>query len=155
MTPIDVIWQQKGDSKMALKKIKVLLSQLGIDNHDRGILIVSRALRDAGMEVVYLGGNNTVEQIVRASIQEGVDVVGVSSHGESHLVLAPKLVQCLKEEGLGNVLVILGGLVLEDDIPVMKKAGISEVFTEGAKLDDIVKYIEEKASGKDRVASTR
>ena len=140
---------------MARKRIKVLVSQLGIDNHDRGILIVSRALRDAGMEVIYLGSNNTVEQIVRACLQEGVDVVGVSSHGESHLVLAPKLIQRLKEEGLGDVLVILGGLVLDEDIPIMKKAGISEVFAEGAKLDDIVKYIEEKIGGQDRVAHTR
>ncbi len=84
---------------MTRKKIKVLISKLGIDGHDRVILLVSQALRDAGMEVVYLGVSNTVEQIVRASIHEGVDVVGVSSHGESHHVLAPRLVKCLREEG--------------------------------------------------------
>ncbi len=126
---------------MARKKIRVVLSILGIDGHDRGILVVSRALRDAGMEVIYLGTNNTVEEIVRVSIQEDADVVGVSSHCDAHLTLAPKLVQRLKEEGLGHVSVILGGLVPDEDIPVMKEAGINEIFAEGAKLDDIVKFI--------------
>lgn len=140
--------------KMTKRQIKVIVSQLGIDAHDRGMLIVSRALRDAGMEVVYLGANNTVEQIVRVAVQEDADVVGVSSHGESHLVLAPKLVRRLKEEGLADVLVVLGGLILADDIPIMKKAGISEVFTEGAKLDDIVKYIEDNVGKRRRTAST-
>ena len=147
--------RQKGDSIMARKKIKVIVSKLGIDGHDRGMLVVSRALRDAGMEVIYLGTNNTIEEIVRVSVQEDVDVVGVNCYGDAHLVLAPKLVQRLKEQGLGHVPVILGGLVLDEDIPMMKEAGISEVFGESSKLDDIVKYIEEKTGEQDRKASTR
>ncbi|MFC1924799.1 cobalamin B12-binding domain-containing protein, partial [Chloroflexota bacterium] len=135
---------------MARKKIKVVMSKLGIDGHDRGMLVVSKALRDAGMEVVYLGTTGrTIEDIVRVSVQEDVDVVGVNSYGDAHLILAPKLVQRLKEQGLGHVLVILGGLVPDEDIPMMKEAGISEVFGELSKLDDIVKYIEEKTSGHD------
>lgn len=141
------------DSKMARNQIKVVVSQLGIDNHDRGMLIVCKALRDAGMEVIYLGSNNTVEQIVRVALQEGVDMVGVSSHGEAHLALAPKLVRHMKEAGLDDVLVILGGLILEDDIPKMKAAGIHEVFVEGAKLKDIVKYVEEQVGERRRVAA--
>ena len=128
---------------------------LGIDGHDRGILLVSRALRDAGLEVVYLGSNNTPEEIVQVSIQEDADVVGVSSHCEAHLTLAPKLVQLMKEGSLGHVPVILGGLVLREDIPRMKEAGISEVFEESSNLDDIVKYIKEKAGGQDLVASAK
>lgn len=139
---------------MARKQIKVVVSQLGIDAHDKGMLIVSRALRDAGMEVIYLGANNTPEQIVRVAIQEGADVIGVSSHGESHLVLAPKLAKRLKEEGLEDVVFILGGLILADDIPIMKKAGVTEVFTEGAKLDAIVKFIEDKVDERRLAAST-
>lgn len=138
---------------MARKSIKVVLSMLGIDGHDRGILLVSRALRDAGMEVVYLGSNNTVDQIVRVSMQEDADVVGVSSHCEAHRVLAPKLVQRLKEEGLGDIPVFLGGLILPEDIPGLKQAGITEVFEEGAQLDNIVKHVELEAGARSCVAS--
>ena len=132
---------------MARKKIKVLISKLGIDGHDRGMLVVSRALRNAGMEVVYLGVNITVEEIVQVSTQEDVDIIGVSSHSDAHLTLAPKLVRRLKEEGMGHVPIILGGLILDDDIPLMKEAGVSKIFRELAKSNDIVKYIEETQSG--------
>ena len=125
--------------------MKVLLTKLGLDGHDRGVVVVAMALRDAGMEVMYLGRHQTVEQIVQAAVQEDVDVVGLSSLADAHQVLAPMIAQSLGEHGMGHALVILGGFVQPEDIPALKQAGIDEVFGVGSRLPDIVKYIKEKA----------
>jgi len=133
------------------RPIRVLMSKLGMDGHDRGLLVVTLALRDAGMEVIYLGTNRSVDEIAQVALQESVDIVGVSSLSDAHRRLAPKLVQRLKDKGMGHVPVVLGGLILDEDIPAMKEVGITEVFTEGVKLDEMVKYFEQvAATGRNR-----
>ena len=124
-----------------MKKKRVLLSKLGLDGHDRGIMVVASALKDAGMEVIYLGLHNSVEQIVQSAIQEDVDVIGLSSLADAHIVLAPRVVKSLKKAGK-DAKVILGGFIQPEDTPLLKQAGIAEVFETGSKLADIVKFIE-------------
>lgn len=125
------------------KPIRVLLTKLGLDSHDRGVIVVAMALRDAGMEVIYLGRRKTPEEIVSAAIQEGVDVVGLSSLADAHNVLAPRVIKLLKERGIEKELVILGGFIQKEDIPHLKEVGIAEVFGTGTKMQDIVRFIEE------------
>jgi methylmalonyl-CoA mutase C-terminal domain/subunit len=124
------------------RKPRVLLAKPGLDGHDRGILIVAMALRDAGMEVIYLGRHRTPEEIAQAAIQEDVDVVGLSSLSDAHRTLAPRVVKCLRQKGARDILVILGGFVQPEDIPSLKEAGIAEVFGIGTKLDSIVHFIQ-------------
>ena len=124
--------------------IKVLIAKLRLDSHDRGVTVVATALRDAGMEVIYLGRHVTVDQIVHTAIQEDVDVVGLSSLSDAHSVLAPRVVERLKEAGMKETCVILGGFIQPEDTPGLKEAGIAEVFPSGTRLDDIVKFIREK-----------
>ena len=126
------------------RPIRVLLTKLGLDSHDRGVIVVAMALRDAGMEVIYLGRRRTPEEIVSAAVQESVDVVGLSSLADAHNVLAPRVIKLLKERGAGMELVILGGFIQREDIPHLKEAGIAEVFGPGTKIQDIVRFIEEK-----------
>jgi len=116
------------------KRAKVLLCKLGLDGHDEGLVIVSMALRDARIEVIYLGRHNTVDQIVTAAIQEDVDVIGLSSLSDAHSVLAPRVVKCLKEAGFEEPSAILGGFIQPEDIPSLKEAGIAEVFPSGLDL---------------------
>ena len=125
------------------RRIKVLLSKGGLDGHDRGILIVASALRDAGMEVIYLGLHRTPEEIAKAAIKEDVDIVGISSLADAHMYFAPRVVEELRKSGGGNIQVLLGGLIRPEDIPILKEHGIS-VFPTSSRLDDIVRYIEEK-----------
>lgn len=125
------------------KPIRVLLTKLGLDSHDRGVIVVAMALRDAGMEVIYLGRRKTPEEIVSAAIQEGVDVVGLSSLADAHNVLAPRVIKLLKERGIEKELVILGGFIQKEDIPHLKEIGIAEVFGTGTKMQEIVRFIEE------------
>lgn len=125
------------------KPIRVLLTKLGLDSHDRGVIVVAMALRDAGMEVIYLGRRKTPEEIVSAAIQEDVDVVGLSSLADAHNVLAPRVIKLLKERGIEKELVILGGFIQKEDIPYLKEVGIAEVFGTGTKMQDIVRFIEE------------
>ncbi len=127
---------------MREKSIKVLLSKLGLDGHDRGVTVVAMALKDAGMEVVYLGRHQSVEQIVQAAIQEDVDVVGLSSLADAHMALAPQVVQALKEKGMEKILVILGGFIQPEDIPRLKEAGVTEVFGIGTQLETVVNWIQ-------------
>jgi methylmalonyl-CoA mutase C-terminal domain/subunit len=124
------------------KKIKVVMAKLGLDIHWRGALVVSRMLRDEGMEVVYLG-NQFPEQIVDAAIQEGADVVGLSTLGGNHLTLGPKVVQILKARGM-DALVLMGGVIPEDDIPSLKKAGIAEVFGPETRIENIATFIRDE-----------
>src|SRR4030043_1448357 len=123
------------------QKMRVLIAKPGLDGHDRGAEVIARALRDAGMEVIYTGIRQTPEQIVNAAIQEGVDIVGLSSLSGAHNNLFPKVVQILREKGAEDILVLGGGIIPIDDIPELKKTGIREIFQPGASTEDIIKYI--------------
>ncbi len=122
------------------KKIKVVMAKLGLDIHWRGAVVVSRMLRDEGMEVVYLG-NMFPEQIVDAAIQEGADVVGLSTLGGNHGTLGPRVVQLLNEKGVDDVLVLMGGVIPAEDIAKLKEAGIKEVFGPEEKIETIASFI--------------
>ena len=124
------------------RKIRVLVAKPGLDGHDRGAKVIARALRDAGMEVIYTGIRQTAEQIANAAIQEAVDIVGLSSLSGAHNALFPKVVHILKEKGAEDIIVFGGGIIPVDDIPVLKKAGIREIFQPGASTEDIIKYIQ-------------
>jgi methylmalonyl-CoA mutase, C-terminal domain len=127
------------------RKIRVLIGKPGLDGHDRGAKVISRALSDAGMEVIYTGIRQTPEQIANTAIQEGVDVVGLSCLSGAHSTLFPKVVQLLKEKGADDILVLGGGIIPVDDVPDLKRAGIRQIFLPGATTDDIIKYIRENA----------
>lgn len=124
-------------------QIKVVMAKLGLDIHWRGALVVSRMLRDEGMEVVYLG-NQFPEQIVESAIQEGADVIGLSTLGGNHLTLGPKVVEIAKEKGLDDVLIIMGGVIPDEDIPKLKEKGIAEVFGPESRIEDIANLIRSK-----------
>lgn len=127
------------------KKIRVLVAKPGLDGHDRGAKVIARALRDAGMEVIYTGLRQTPEMIVSAALQEDVDVIGLSILSGAHKALVPRLAQLLKDKQMEDVLVLLGGIIPDADIPEMKQQGVAAVFQPGASLDEIVKFIQEKA----------
>ncbi|KYK34108.1 MAG: methylmalonyl-CoA mutase [Thermoplasmatales archaeon SG8-52-3] len=123
------------------QKIRVLVAKPGLDGHDRGAKIVARALRDAGMEVVYTGLHQTAEMIVETAIQEDVNVIGLSLLSGAHMTLFIDVTKLLKEKGLDDVLVIGGGIIPEEDVSKLKKAGVSGVFGPGTHCDDIVEFI--------------
>ena len=123
------------------RKIRVLIAKPGLDGHDRGAKVIARALRDAGMEVIYTGIRQTPEQIANAAIQEGVDIVGLSSLSGAHITLFPRVVEVLKQKGAGDIHVFGGGIIPVDDIPVLKQAGIGEIFQPGTSTEDIISYI--------------
>ncbi len=123
------------------KRIRVLVAKPGLDGHDRGAKVVARALRDAGMEVVYTGLRQTPEMIVEAAIQESVHVIGLSILSGAHNALLPRVTELLRKEGADDILVIAGGIIPEDDVPGLKKHGIAEVFGPGTALSEIVDYI--------------
>ncbi|MHA1723142.1 MAG: cobalamin B12-binding domain-containing protein [Candidatus Baldrarchaeia archaeon] len=130
------------------RKIKVLIAKPGLNGHDRGAKVVARALRDAGMEVIYTGLRQTPEQIVETAIQEDVDVVGLSILSGAHMTLLPRVVQLLREKGMDDVLVIAGGIIPTDDIPKLKEAGIAEVFGPGTPLKTIIEFIKKNVRRK-------
>ncbi|MCK4902349.1 MAG: cobalamin B12-binding domain-containing protein [Thermoplasmatales archaeon] len=123
------------------RKIRVIVAKPGLDGHDRGAKIVARALRDAGMEVIYTGLHQTAEMVVETAIQEDVDVVGLSLLSGAHMTLFVDVTRLLKEKGMEDVLVIGGGIIPEDDAPKLKKAGVAGVFGPGTHCDEIVKFI--------------
>jgi len=129
---------------MDKKKIRVLVAKPGLDGHDRGAKIVARALRDAGMEVIYTGLRQTPEQIVETAIQEDVNVIGLSILSGAHTHLFPRLMELLKENKVEDIVVIGGGVIPEEDIYELKKIGIAEVFTPGTNTRDIIKFIKGK-----------
>ena len=129
---------------MQESKIRVLLAKPGLDGHDRGIKVVARGLRDAGMEVIYLGIRLTPEQIAEAAIQEDVNVVGLDCLSGAHMVLFPKTVELIRQKGGTDKLVIGGGVIPKKDIPKLQKAGISEIFGPGTAIEDIVSFIKSK-----------
>src|SRR4051794_6151972 len=124
------------------KKIRVVVAKPGLDGHDRGAKIIARALRDAGMEVIYTGLHQTPEQIVETVIQEDADAVGLSILSGAHVTLVPRVVQLLKEQGIDDVLVTVGGTIPSDDIPQLKELGVAEVFTPGAPTQAIIDFIQ-------------
>ena len=129
------------------KKIRVLVAKPGLDGHDRGAKVVARALRDAGMEVIYTGLHQTPEMIVRTSIQEDVDVIGLSLLSGAHMTLFRDITEHLKKNDMEDVLVVGGGIIPEEDIAPLHEAGIKGVFGPGTPLDDIVKFIKENVEG--------
>ncbi|HEX8119984.1 MAG TPA: cobalamin B12-binding domain-containing protein [Solirubrobacteraceae bacterium] len=124
------------------KKIRVVVAKPGLDGHDRGAKIIARALRDAGMEVIYTGLHQTPEQIVETVIQEDADAVGLSILSGAHMTLVPRVVELLRAQQAEDVLVTVGGTIPADDIPELKDLGVSEVFTPGAPTQDIVDFIQ-------------
>jgi methylmalonyl-CoA mutase C-terminal domain/subunit len=124
------------------RKVRVVVAKPGLDGHDRGAKIIARALRDAGMEVIYTGLHQTPEQIAATVVQEDADAVGLSILSGAHMTLVPRVVELLNEEGAGDVVVTVGGTIPADDVPELKKLGVAEVFTPGSPTDDIVKFIE-------------
>ena len=125
------------------RKIRVLIAKPGLDGHDRGAKVISRALRDAGMEVIYTGIRQTPEQIANTAVQESVDVVGLSCLSGAHNTLFPRVVQLLKDQGAVDILVLGGGIVPAEDIPGLKRSGIREIFQPGASTAEIIKYVQE------------
>ncbi|WP_298704077.1 cobalamin B12-binding domain-containing protein [uncultured Veillonella sp.] len=126
---------------MVEQRIRVLVAKPGLDGHDRGAKVVARALRDAGFEVIYTGLRQTPEQIVEAALSEDVNVVALSLLSGAHNTLFPKIVNLLREKGMGDVLVIGGGVIPDADIPGLKAAGVAEVFTPGTPTSDIIDFV--------------
>ena len=123
------------------KKIRVLTAKIGLDGHDRGIKIISQALKDAGMEVIYTGIRQTPEQVVETALQEDVDVIGISILSGAHLHLLPMVTDLLKKHNAEDILVVAGGVIPSEDIPPLKEAGIAQVFLPGTPLSDIAEFI--------------
>lgn len=126
---------------MSERRIRVLIAKPGLDGHDRGAKIVARALRDAGMEVIYTGLRQTPEQIATAALQEDVDAIGISILSGAHNTIVPRICELLRAEGLTDVLVVVGGIIPDEDIPALKQAGVAEVFQPGASTQAIVEFI--------------
>lgn len=125
-----------------MRKIRVLVAKPGLDGHDRGAKVVARALRDAGMEVIYTGLRQTPEQIAEAALQEDVDCVGLSILSGAHMTLVPKIVQLLKENKAGDILITVGGIVPDEDVQKLKELGVAEVFGPGTTTQEITEFIQ-------------
>ncbi len=126
---------------MSERKIRVLVAKPGLDGHDRGAKVIARALRDAGMEVIYTGLRQTPEMIAAAALQEDVDAVGISILSGAHNTLCPRIVNLLRENGMDDTLVLVGGIVPQEDIATLKSEGVSEIFLPGTSTEDIVTFI--------------
>src|ERR1051325_1195772 len=131
----------KVENQMSEQRIRVLLAKPGLDGHDRGVKVIARALRDAGMEVIYTGLRQTPEQVVSASLQEDVDAIGLSILSGAHMTLFPRVVELAREAGLNDVVIFGGGIIPDEDIPRLKELGVSEIFTPGTRMDEIIEFI--------------
>jgi methylmalonyl-CoA mutase C-terminal domain/subunit len=129
---------------MSERRIRILIAKPGLDGHDRGAKVVARALRDAGYEVIYSGLRQTPEQIAAAAVQEDVDAVGLSILSGAHNSLLPEITRLLQEQGADDILVFAGGIIPEQDIVTLKKAGIDEIFLPGTSTKDIVRYLQDR-----------
>ena len=134
------------ETQVAGRRIRVLLVKTGLDGHDRGVLVVAKALSQAGMEVIYGGLHLRPGQIAKVAAEESVDVVGLSSLSDNHRASVPRIMEEFKKVGLDDVMVLLGGFIQEEDVPVMKRAGVAEVFGVGTRLEDIAAYIRNHVS---------
>ena len=132
----------------AQRKIRVLVAKPGLDGHDRGAKVIARALRDAGLEVIYTGLRQTPEMVAEAALQEDVDVVGLSILSGAHMVLAPRILELLRANGQGDVAVFVGGIVPDEDLPALKALGVTGVFGPGASTEAIVKAVREAVNVK-------
>lgn len=130
--------------KTAGKSIRILTAKVGLDGHDRGIKVISRALRDAGVEVIYTGLHQTPEMVVEAALQEGVDGIGISLLSGAHMTLFPEIIRLLKERGAEDVVVFGGGIIPDADVIALKEIGVDRVFTPGATFQDVVGYVRER-----------
>jgi methylmalonyl-CoA mutase C-terminal domain/subunit len=137
---------------MADFKIRVLVAKPGLDGHDRGAKVIARALRDAGMEVIYTGLRQTPEMIVTAALQEDVDVIGLSILSGAHNAIVPRVVELMKQNKMDDVLVLIGGIIPDQDIPALKEGGVAAVFQPGTPMDDIVKFIKSNVKPRGVVA---
>jgi methylmalonyl-CoA mutase, C-terminal domain len=126
---------------MSDRRIRVLVAKPGLDGHDRGAKIVARALRDAGMEVIYTGLRQTPEQIATAALQEDVDAIGISILSGAHNTILPRICELLRAQGMDDVLVVVGGIIPDEDIPALKQAGVAAVFQPGASTQEIVEFV--------------
>ena len=126
---------------MTDRKIRVLVAKPGLDGHDRGAKVVARALRDAGMEVIYTGIRQTPEMIAEAALQEDVDVVGLSILSGAHMALCPRIVELLHAEGMDDVVVLVGGIIPDQDMPMLKQSGVAGIFQPGTAMDEIIQFI--------------
>ena len=126
------------------KKIRILIAKPGLDGHDRGAKVIARALRDAGMEVIYTGLRQTPEMIVESALQEDVDAVGLSILSGAHMTLVPRVVELLKANGLSDVLVFAGGIIPDEDVPALKGIGVRGIFGPGTNTDDVVAFVRER-----------
>src|ERR687896_1660726 len=131
---------------MSTRKIRVVVAKPGLDGHDRGAKVIARALRDAGMEVIYTGLHQTPEQIAETVLQEDADAVGLSILSGAHMTLVPKVVRLLEEQGADDVIVTVGGTIPAEDIPELKKLGVAEIFTPGSSTQDIIDFIQNAVS---------
>jgi len=123
------------------RTIRVVVAKVGLDGHDRGAKIIARALRDAGMEVIYTGLHQTPEQVVETAIQEDADAIGVSILSGAHMILIPRILELLREQGAEDILVFCGGTIPKDDIPRLKEMGVGEVFTPGTPTKKAIEYV--------------
>lgn len=133
-------------------KIRVLVAKPGLDGHDRGAKVIARALRDAGMEVIYTGLRQTPEMVVNAALQEDVDVVGLSILSGAHNAIVPRVLELMKEQKMDDMLVLVGGIIPDQDVPALKSAGVKGVFQPGTPMDDIVQFIRENVKPRGVVA---
>jgi methylmalonyl-CoA mutase C-terminal domain/subunit len=125
------------------RKIRILIAKPGLDGHDRGAKIIARGFRDAGFEVIYTGLHQSPEQIVAAAIQEDVDGIGLSSLAGAHDYLFPRVIELLKEKGAGDIAVFGGGIIPEEDIPLLKQQGVTAIFTPGTTIDETIQWVRE------------
>ena len=130
------------------KRYRVLVAKPGLDGHDRGALVVARALRDAGMEAIYTGLRRTPEEIVGAAMQEDVDAIGISILSGAHQPLLSRILELLREKNMDDVLLFAGGIIPDKDIPILEKMGVQKVFQPGARTDDIVNFLRERLSSR-------
>jgi len=126
------------------RKIRILTAKVGLDGHDRGIKVISRALRDAGIEVIYTGLHQTPEMVVEAALQEDVDGIGISILSGAHMTLFPEVIRLLKERGGDDIVVFGGGIIPDQDVAALAKLGVTKIFTPGASLDEVVAFVRER-----------
>jgi methylmalonyl-CoA mutase C-terminal domain/subunit len=136
-------------------KIRVVIAKPGLDGHDRGAKVIARALRDAGMEVIYTGLRQTPEQIVQAALQEDADVIGLSILSGAHLHICPRVMELLRERGLNDVLVVIGGIIPDVDIPKLNAVGISGIFLPGTPMQEIVDFIRRHTRQRESVGANQ